>query len=242
MRWLPFVAVLVGACTPRAVTPPSRTFVMSSPSAPAVGGTDVQLDAATIGQLWGPELAGGNARLRHTIEPGVSLEADGGVLHVTNDGQGGDRNAYTGRLGVLLHSQSRHLAFGAGLGGGTSATAGSWGSADVHAVVSGAHRYIRPMLGVGAGYSAPFGNKTFVVQWNDSTDGDSQRTLRLPRNLFAQLHLGVELGPPHAAFILGGSVLRFWLREDSVVDRGGDAPQLEDGYLAVGVGLRLAFR
>jgi hypothetical protein len=121
-------------------------------------------------------------------------------------------------------------------------TAGNWGSADVHAVVGGANRYIRPMLGVGAGYSAPFGDKTFVVQWEDSDDGPSQRTLQLPRNAFAQVHFGVELGPPHAALVVGASMLQFWLREDSVMDRGGDPPQLEDRYLALGVGLRLAVR
>ena len=70
MRWSLPLVVWLGACTPIAVTPPSRTFALDSPSAPAPGRSDVQLDAAGIGEMWGPSLVGGNARLRHTVEPG----------------------------------------------------------------------------------------------------------------------------------------------------------------------------
>lgn len=244
MRWLPFVAVVAivaivaAACTPRAVTPPSRTFVMDSPSAPPVGGVDLQLDAASIGALFGPELVGGNARLRNTIEPGVTVEADGGVLHVTNDGSGSDRNAYTGRVGVLLTSDSKHAAFGAGVGGGTSAAAGSWATADVHGVISGAHRYVRPILAGGVGYSTPLGNRTFVVHEPD--DGPEGVRLQLPRNLFAAIHVGLELGPPERAFVLGASLVRFWLREDSVLTPDLNDHDRDDAYLAFGAGLRLA--
>jgi hypothetical protein len=221
-----------------AVTPPSRTFVMDSPSAPAVGSSDVQLDAAAISSgIWGTELVGGNARLRHTLEPGVSIEADTGVLHVTNSGEGGDRNGYTGRIGLLLHSDSRHWALGTGLGGGMSATAGNWGAADVHGVLSGAHRYVRPMLGVGLGYSAPFGDQTFAVHDPDNDD-NPDTTLQLPRNAIAQVHLGLELGRRDKAFILGISMLRFWLREDSVVSATTAAAQLDQAFIALGVGLR----
>jgi hypothetical protein len=238
MRWVLPITVCVGACTPRAVTPPSRTFVMDSPSAPAAGHSDVQLDAAGIGETWGPNLVGGNARLRRTVEPGVSVEADAGVLHVTNPGQGGDRNGYTGRLGVLLHSQDRHWALGAGLGGGLSQTAGNWGSVDVHGVISGAHHYIRPMLGGGIGYSTPFGDRTFVV----SQSGEDQpgTTLQLPRNVIGQLHVGLELGPPDQALVLGVSGLRFWLREDSRVSMTTASAHLDETFAAVGIGLRIA--
>ena len=238
MRWLLSITVCLGACTPRAVTPPSRTFVMDSPSAPAAGHSDVQLDAASIGTMWGPELFGGNARLRHTVEPGVSVEADAGVLHVTNSGEGGDRNAYTGRLGVLLHAPSRHWAFGAGVGGGLSQTAGNWGSVDLHGVVSGAHRYVRPMLGGGLGYSAPFGDRTFVVREPDSSQ--TETTLHLPRNVIAQVNVGLELGPPDKALVLGFSMLRFWLREDSVVSATTESSHQDEVFGAFGIGLRLA--
>ncbi|HWU87646.1 MAG TPA: hypothetical protein VN253_10250 [Kofleriaceae bacterium] len=204
---------------------------MDSPSAPAVGHSDVQLDAARIGTLGGPELVGGNALLRHTVEPGVSVEVDAGVLHVTDSSQYSDLDGYTGRLGVLLHSPDRHVALGAGLGGGLSPTAGGWGSADVHGVISGAHRYIRPMLAGGIGYSTPFGDRTFVV---------GNTTLQLPRNAIAQVHVGLELGPPTAALILGLSMLHFWPGEDSVVNQtaGGSVP--DEIFVAAGIGLRVA--
>jgi hypothetical protein len=210
---------------------------MDSPTAPAPGGTDLQLDVARIGTIWGPELVGGNARVRHTLEPGVSVEVDGGVLHVTNPGEGGDRNAYTGRLGVLRHSESRHLALGAGVGGGVSQTAGNWGAVDVFAVLSGAHRYARPMVIGGLGYSAPFGDHTFVVH-DPGEEGDT--TLRLPRNAIAQVHVGIELGPRHSALVLGASMLRFWRFEDSVVNRTAGDFERDEVFLALGAGLRLA--
>lgn len=244
--WLPILACAglagAGACAPRAVTPPSRTYVLDSPTAPDVGGTDVQLDAALVGEVFGPEAANGNARLRHTLEPGVSVEVDGGVLHVTNVGEAtdpDDRNAYTGRLGVLLSSPSRHWAAGAGLGGGLSRTGGNWGAADIHGMVSGAHPVIRPMLAVGLGYSAPFGERTFMVQSPDK-EAPGIVTLRLPRNAFAQLSVGVELGPRDRALIIGASFLRFWLFEDSVVSGPNpNGQQRDDAYLAFGIGVRV---
>jgi hypothetical protein len=238
MRYLLPVVVVVGACTPRAVTPPSRTFVIDSPSAPEPGHSDVQLDAAGIGSLWGPELVGGNARLRRTIEPGVSVETDAGVLHVTNPGEASDRNGYTGRLGVLLHSRDKHLALGAGVGGGLSPTAGGWGSVDVHGAISGAHCYIRPMLGGGIGYSTPLGDTTFVVH---QAGGDGSGTaLQLPRNVIGELHLGLELGPPDKALVLGASLLHFWLREGSRVGDPAQFTHEEDDFAALGIGLRIA--
>jgi hypothetical protein len=226
--------LLAAACSPRAVTPPSRTFVIDGPGAPPVGKSDVQLDAASISTLWGPELVGGNARLRQTVSPGVTMELDGGVLRVTNAGDGPARNAYTGRLGVLMHGLGGRLALGAGLGGGVSRAAGSWGAADVHGAIAGAHRYIRPILGGGFGYAAPFGNRTFDVR---EPDDKSPTTLRLPRNLIAQIDLGLELGPRDKAFLLGGTLSRFWLRDNSEVgDTGGY--DHDDFFVALGIGAR----
>lgn len=217
---------------------------MESPGAPAVGGTDVQLDIARLGApQWGPQVIGGNARLRRTVKPGVSVEAETGVLRVINSngsgarGEAGDRNGYTGRIGVLLHSRDRSMALGAGLGGGLSAAAGNWGAADVHGVIGGTHRHVRPMLGSGLGYSAPFGDETFVVR---ESHGE-QATLRLPRNLFAHVSLGLELGPRDRALVVGASMVRFWLRDDSVVSPTSDGDHESEVFFAIGAGLRLAF-
>jgi len=186
--------------------------------------------------VFGPDLLGGNGRLRRSIEPGVAVEVDAGVLHVTNRGEGGDRNAYTGRLGVLLHSQDGHAAIGAGVGGGVSPTAGGWGSVDIHGVVSGANRYVRPLLGGSLGYSAPFGSQTFEVSANDS----SPVTLGLPRNSIGEIHVGLELGPPDAMLVLGAALMHFWLLEDSRVNLGSAPAPTGEGFAAVGAGLRFA--
>ena len=155
---------------------------------------------------------------------------------MTNAGQGGDRNGYTGRLGVLLHSQGRHVAIGAGAGGGMSPTAGGWGSVDVHGVVAGANRHIRPVLGGSLGYSAPFGHRTFGVREPDSA---SETVLQLPHNAIAQVHVGLEIGPPDFAVVLGISVLHFWLREDSRVSAMTIARTHDEQFAAIGIGLRI---
>lgn len=224
--------LLVVACTPRAVTPPSRTLVMQSPMMPAVGHQDVQLDASRIGTIWGPELVNGDARLRHVVAPNVALEADAGMLYLTNDGEGGDRSALTGRLGVLVADRTQRIAVGGGVGGGHSEVAGSWGTIDVGGVITGKHAYVRPTLGGTVGYAKPFGDRTFTVAEPDGTT----TTLTLPRNLFAQLNIGLELGPRDVAFLVGASVISFWLGES---DRPGGPVDDDDGFIAIGIGLRV---
>ena len=235
MRPLLVLATATAACTPHAVTPGARTFVMDSPLAPEVGHHDAQIDIAGIGQLWGPELVNGNARLRRTVSPGVVLEGEAGILHVTNAGTGGDRNGYTGRVGVLLQSEDRRAALAIGAGGGTSLVAGSWGSADIGGMLTGKHAWIRPVLAADIGYSAPFGDQTFTVAEEDGT----QTTLRLPRNIIAKVSLGLELGDRAASMLIGVSMVRFYLSESSVVDSVAEDYE-DDGYLAAGLGIRFA--
>ncbi len=242
MRTLLLVSLLA-ACTPIAVTPGARTFTTDSPAAPA-GGTDVQIAAGHTGQIFGPSVGTGGVRLRHTIEPGVIGEVDGGTLRVDNDGDGPNRNAYTGRLGVLLQTAGQHAAFGVGVGGGIAPAAGNWTSVDAGVVVGGGYRYLRPVLGGWVGYSAPAGNRTFTV-----TAGDDRTTLRLPHDLFATVNLGLEIGPPDCALLVGMTVVQFWLREDSVVAHetartAGTAdpatPQLDQSFVGGMLGFRLA--
>lgn len=235
------VAATTPACTPRAVTPPARTFAFDSATAPAAGGTDVQLDVARIGTVWGPELVGGNARLRQAVRPGVVVEGELGTLHLLNDGAGGSRNAYTGRAGVLLRppeDQELRVALALGVGGGHAPAAGSWTTVDLGGVVSGSHRWFRPVVGADLGYSRPTGDRTFTVT---EPDGDAT-TLRLPANLTARVTAGVELGRDDRALLLGVSMIRFLLAEDSVVTPAPDAeaPADDDLYFALGVGARFA--
>src|SRR5690349_16547139 len=98
---LPVLAMCV-ACTPRAVSPQARTFVMESPAAPTAGHGDAQIDFAGAGTIWGPAVDAAGGTLRRTITDQVVVEGNAGLLHVTNDGEGGDRNAYTGRAAVML--------------------------------------------------------------------------------------------------------------------------------------------
>lgn len=232
----------VGACSPMAVTPPPRAFALTSPSTPDVRRADAQIGVQRITHsMWGPDLNGRTARVRYTLEPGVTVEADAGMLTVANEGEveGGDRDAYTGRVGVLLATPDRHFALAAGVGGGVSAAAGSWGGADLLGVVSGQHRHVRPMIGAGLGYSAPFRATPFKVHEPARSGGGERATLLLPRNAFGQVLVGIELGPPKLALVLGASYMRVKLFDESVV--GVSGPPDDDAiFLEVGAALRVA--
>lgn len=235
----PFVMILalaVAACTPRAVTPPARTFVLDSPLTPEVGRDDAQLDVSHIGTIWGPEANSGNARLRHTVSPGVTVEGEAGLLHINNEGTGGDRNGYTGRVGLVLASADQHEALAVGVGAGTSAAAGAWGGVDLGGMLSGTHRLVRPVLEADLGFSGPFDStRRFEVA---EPDGDVT-TLRLPRNITAKVSLGLELGDRATSVLVGASLVRFWLLENSVVG-STDTEYEDEAYLAIGAGLRFS--
>lgn len=233
------------ACTPRAVSPPTRTFALASPNAPVEGASDVQLGAARIGTIWGPELVGGDTRVRHAVSRGAVIEADAGVLHVLNDGMGGNRNAFTGRLGLMLRppeweTHDVRIGMTIGAGGGYAPEAGSWGAFDVGVVLAGSHRWVRPVVGAGGGLARPFGDTTFeVVEPGEPGEPGKPYTLQLPRNLTAHAAAGVELGPPDRTVMLGASMTRFWLQEPSILS-ATEENEDDDLYFAVGGAIRFA--
>jgi hypothetical protein len=225
---------LLAACTPRAVTPPSRTFVMDSPRL-STGHRDFQIDVAKMGTIWGPDLTGSNARLRTAVSDSTILEGEAGLLHVNNEGSGGDRNAYTGRLGAIWRSEDQRMSVGAGLGGGTSQLAGSWVAGDIGVLATGKNPNIRPVIGATIGYSSPLDRShTFTVADPDGVDS----TLRLPRDVTVGLHLGIELGTEEVSVLAGLSLVKFLPLEDSVLDDGSDEIDEDETYLAAGLGVR----
>jgi hypothetical protein len=238
------VLATAAACSPRAVTPPARTFALDSANAPQTGHSDVQMGVSRVGTIWGPELVNGETRVRHAVQPGVVLEADAGLLHVTNDGDGGNRNALTGRLGVMLRppeweTHDLRVALNLGLGGGHAPEAGNWGALDVGVLLAGSHRWVRPLVGAGGGFSRPFGEKTFVVTEHD--EDRTQTTLQLPRNLTANVSAGVELGPTHRTVIIGATMTHFWLQESSIVgEMLEDADENDDLFFALGAAARFS--
>ena len=231
----PLTLLLSVACSPRAVTPPARTFGMQTAATPDVGELDVQIDASRVGAIFGPEAATGGARVRHAVAKNLAVEVDTGLLHITNDGRGGTRNAHTGRLGVVVADSDQRMAVGAGVGGGHSAVAGKWGTVDVGGVITGKGRHLRPVIGGTIGYGAPLEDRTFTVV---SSDG-MPTTLQLPRNTFAQLNAGVEIGPRETAFLIGLSMLQFWRHESDVVNDDILDRSRTETFMIIGVGLRL---
>lgn len=232
-RSLLVLPLLAAACAPAAVTPPSRTLALDSPLA---GGSDVQLEAGRVGgKIFGPTLVTGGGSLRTTVEPGLVVEAEGSLLRVDNEGAttAPRRGGYTGRLGVLLVSDDQRAALALGAGAGTSPATGTWAAADVGGMVTGKYRWVRPVLGGSVGYSAPLENRTFVVY-----DDHDPVTLQLPRDIYARLDLGLEIGAPGRALLLGISVAQFFLLTPDVVS--GDKANMEQTYGMFGIGTRIS--
>ena len=209
---------------------------MDSPITPAPGHGDAQLDVAGVNTIFGPSLGASNGRMRRAVTPNVTVEGDAGWLHVANAGDGPSREAFTGRLGVMWKSDpSSRSAVMAGVGGGYHDATGPWGAVDVGGVISGHHRWIRPVLAADLGYSGPFEHRTFNVM-----DGDATTTLRLPRNITTAVSLGVELGPPDMTVFAGVSFAQFWLLESSRVPAGDSSDWGDDLYGMLGLGVRIA--
>lgn len=206
---------------------------MDSPAL-ATGNGDLQVDVSKIGTMWGPNLTTGNARMRRAVNAQTIIEGEAGVLHVVNEGSGTDRNAYTGRVGAIWRSEEQRLAASAGIGGGTSQAAGSWGSFDLGAMVTGRGQHVRPVLGGDVGYSAAFDrSRTFTVREPDG----SATELRIPRNIIAKLSVGLEIGDQDASLLIGLALVKFYLLESSVVN--DELATDNDVYVAAGFGIRL---
>ncbi len=223
------------------MTPPSRTIALESAGAPDVGHDDVQIGVSRIGTIWGPELVAGDTRVRRAVTPGVVVEGEAGIMHLLNEGGGDNRNAITGRVGVLLRppeyaTQELRVALLLGLGGGHAPAAGNWGTFDIGAVLSGSHRWIRPLVGASAGMSRPFSDTTFMVT---EANGDTT-TLQLPRNLTAQFTAGLELGHQDKALVLGATMTHFWLAEPRILAPEPDSIEDRDVFFALGAAARFA--
>src|SRR5277367_2606133 len=109
MRFAPRAVIIIAACTPAAITPPARTFAMESPLLPKVGSSDVQVDLATAGTVFGPTVDSGAGQARTTIDSNTALEAGGEIFRVENTGRfsGTDRDAYLGRVGMVISTDDR---------------------------------------------------------------------------------------------------------------------------------------
>jgi hypothetical protein len=232
------------ACSARAVTPNARAFAFDSPTTPEVGAADVQADLATTGAVFGPSAVNGGLRYRKTLRPGLVGEGEGGILHLTNDGSGGDRNAYTGRVGVMVQpsvAEEVRTALTLGVGGGLSSTAGNWASVDAGAAIGGSYRWVRPFVGGDLSYNASIGDRQFTIHHGEGTDA-SMHTLRLPDTVSLRGTAGLELGRPEAAVVIGFSAAKMMAREPDVVGplRSGEPELNDEQVFAVGIGLRLA--
>lgn len=241
-RSLPFLAVaLTAACTPRAFTPNARTLAIDSPQTPELGRADLQGDVGIAGAPFGPDATDGGLRYRRTIREGLTVEGEGRILYLTSKDEHGDnpgsRSALTGRVGLMVQptkDDAVRSALTIGVGGGASATAGQWVSADLGGVLGGGHRLFRPFVGGDLSYNAAIGSKPFVVV---DTDDQTPVTLELPNTVGLRATAGLELGPPDAAAVVGFSLARMIALEPDVV---GSAEEEDEVIIALGLGFRMA--
>ena len=92
-----------------------------------------------------------------------------------------DHDAYVGRLGVHVHEADRspgaHVAFTAGVGGGTSVAAGNWVSEDAGVILSGNGYWFVPFVSLDGFASQPVDARPFsYVDINDNSRHDDLLT------------------------------------------------------------------
>lgn len=227
---------LLAGCSVRAVTPAARALPLDTPTTPAVGAGDVQVDGSAVGFMMGAGTLNGGLRYRHRLAPTVSAEVDGGVIHVVESHGDVDPNGYTGRAGVLIQraddSAVRAVA-SLGVGGGYAPTAGSWATVDVGGMISGAHRLVRPFLGGDIVYANAIDHPTFRVG-----EGDDATDLQLPDTMHLRATAGVEFGTRDVSVLVGATLDGSYAMEQDQVGSNGDT--FRDVAVGLGLGLRVA--
>jgi hypothetical protein len=185
------LGVLTTACTPFALSPPSRTLPLESPATLREG--RVALQAAAGSTFDDTETAA--VRARAGLTPDIEVQLEGSYLHHEyGDERGPDLGA--GRVGVKL-APTPHVAFALGLGAG-SHTHGA---------------FVAPDVGLLAGYENPdvvlWGAARFalsvpayprtVVVTHEVSDRVERVSLTPYETLVTQLSTGVRIPVPIAA-------------------------------------------
>jgi hypothetical protein len=223
------IAVLLAACASEAYTPSARPFPLESASGLPSGHQEVQVDVAGASNVFGPDIAIGNVRLRHAVRDDLSITADGGALNVSNGGEHG-RTGGTGRAGVVYHGDNGEVAGGVfgGIGGGVSGV-GNWLTADTGVVVNGLGENVRPVAVLEAYVSEPVATQVFTVP-----DLDSEVMRRLPRTLGLQALVGLQLGGAEYGLNVGLMMARLFA-DGTDVEEAHD-----DTFFGAGMGVRVA--
>jgi hypothetical protein len=225
------LAAILPGCSYAAYTPPTRTMPLETPAAPAAGGTDVQLEASSVGAVMGFSVRGGAARLRHGVHRNVALTAEGGMMQVGggND-KSTDASALVGRVGVHVHPANRpRVAATAGVGSGASGLAGRWASVDAGVIASTETYHWVPFLALEGFFSSPIDPEPFT--YND-TAGDPRRDV-LSDSVGVRGTAGVEwrpgaAGPESRTSLLAG------LTYGAIADAGDD-----DTFLGFGAAVKV---
>lgn len=212
-------SLIATACTPHAYTPSARPMPLSSAQAPSTGESDVQLDGNASGEVLGPGIVAGNVRYRRGLREDVAVVGDVGLLRVDGNNHGQNPYAGTARVGVQVHAPANddlHAAAFAGVGGGFAPTAGGFASVDVGGVLTGTHRYVRPVFVLDLYASEPIGAKGFVANEDNVGTGDEMVDVKLPRTIGVQGLLGFDLGPRDRSALLGLAVAQLHTFENDV--------------------------
>jgi hypothetical protein len=193
---------------------------LSTAQTPRRGESDIQVDGHAQGEVFGPGIFAGNVRYRRGVKDDLALVGDVGLARVDGENMGQNPYAGTARAGVQVsapHPNGDFVAAGfAGAGGGYAPTAGGWASIDVGGVLTGTHRYVRPIFLVDLYASQPIGAKTFMAYEDNIVDADGYETVKLPRTLGAQGLLGFDLGPRDRSAMVGFAFAQLYTFENDV--------------------------
>lgn len=202
---LPLCALASPACSYAAYTPPSRTMPLETAAAPALGKTDLQIEANMVGAVMGFDTSNGAARLRRGVTDHVAVTAEAGVLHVNHGDGNTDPDAYLGRVGFHVHSSvAPRIALTGGIGSGYSSVAGSWATGDLGVVVSKETRHLVPFGAFEVYGSTPIREQPFTYTDGDSTQTDMLKPTRGVRGTVGFEWRPFEPGPDSRTSLLAG--------------------------------------
>lgn len=159
----------LAACAQRVYTPPTQFLPLESAAIAAPGDVIVHAEGGHAGELFGPNIVTGNARLRLGVAENLEVAVSGSALRVATDAPSkANRGLYAGRVG--LKSQfAPWVAFVGGVGAGYAPAGGAYAGVDGAFVASYENCILVPFVSAGGYGSAPIRARAIDVTDADNT-------------------------------------------------------------------------
>ena len=202
-------ATALAGCPTHVLSPPSQFLPLESPAPLAAGETWLGAEGGVGGAVFGPDVATGAVVARRGLTDTLELRADATLASILANGRA-DTSPWigSGRVGVkaLFAPSFPHLAWTAGLGGGTSA-GGAFATADLGVIVGYENPIIVPFLSVAGLVSVPLTRHEVDITRADAEPGDPAVLDTPNTTLGARVGFGVRVPVEGADLSVGAAFL-----------------------------------